>query len=88
MSSRLEPGADQIVHFHPLSRDGIRAIALREIEQLSERIGIRSRGFRLRTDDGVLDWLSAHGYHPHYGARFLRRTIERHVTTATRFGSR
>ena len=33
-------------------------------------------------DEGVLDWLTVHGYDPHYGARFLRRTIQRTVATA------
>ena len=28
------------------------------------------------------DWLAVHGYDPQFGARFLRRVIERHVTTA------
>ncbi len=73
---------DQIVHFHPLTRQGIRAIALREIDALRLRSGIRSRGLTLEVDDTVLDWLTAHGYDPQFGARFLRRTIERHVTTA------
>lgn len=73
---------DQIVHFHPLSRAGIRSIALREVEALRFRSGVQSSGVTLEVDDGVLDWLAAHGYDPHYGARFLRRAIERHVTTA------
>ncbi len=73
---------DQIVHFHPLSRQGIRTIALREIAQLGERAGLKSRDIRLEVDDTVLDWLTAHGYDPNFGARFLRRTIERNLTTA------
>lgn len=73
---------DQVVHFHPLSRGGIRKIALREIQQLRARSGLVSQGLDLEVDDAVLDWLAVHGYDPHYGARFLRRAIERHVTTA------
>jgi ATP-dependent Clp protease ATP-binding subunit ClpA len=73
---------DQIVHFHPLSREAIRTIALREMEQFQERSGIRQRRLALEIDEDVLDWLAVHGYDPNYGARFLRRTIERHVTTA------
>src|SRR5690606_17619214 len=41
---------DQIVHFHPLTRQGIRAIALREIDALRLRSGIRSRGLTLEVD--------------------------------------
>ena len=73
---------DQVVHFHPLSRNHIRTIALREIEQLKQRVGIRQRRLYLDVDESVLDWITVHGYDPDYGARFLRRMIERHITTA------
>jgi ATP-dependent Clp protease ATP-binding subunit ClpA len=73
---------DQVVHFHPLSRNHIRTIALREIEQLTQRVGIRQRRLFLDVDESVLDWITVHGYDPDYGARFLRRMIERHITTA------
>ena len=73
---------DQVVHFHPLTREDIRIIALREVEHLRDRAGLKARGLTLEVDDAILDWLTAHGYDPHFGARFLRRTIERTVTTA------
>ena len=72
---------DNVVHFHPLTREDIRVIALRELELLRERSGILRRGFKLEIDDALLDWLTVHGYDPHYGARFLRRVVERNVTT-------
>lgn len=70
---------DRVVHFHPLGRACIRAIARRELAELAERDGLLGRGLQLEVDAEVLDWLVAHGYHPHWGARFLRREIERHV---------
>ena len=73
---------DDIVHFRPLRRPQIRAIALRELEGLRERSGLRQRQLDLQIDEGVLDWLTAHGYDPQFGARFLRRTLERHVSSA------
>jgi ATP-dependent Clp protease ATP-binding subunit ClpC len=73
---------DRIVHFHPLSREHIRRIALRELEALHERPGVRQGRWGLLIDESVVDWLAAHGYDPEHGARFLRRTIERHVATA------
>jgi ATP-dependent Clp protease ATP-binding subunit ClpA len=72
---------DEVVHFHPLARADIRTIAWRELEQLQDRVGLKRRGLVLEADDDLLDWLTVHGYDPHFGARFLRRTIERHVTT-------
>ena len=73
---------DRVVHFHPLSRNHIRTIALREFEQLKQRVGFKQRRLFLEVDESVLDWITVHGYHPDFGARFLRRMIERHVTTA------
>ncbi|MBK8257664.1 MAG: AAA family ATPase [Polyangiaceae bacterium] len=73
---------DHVVHFHPLGRDDIRTIAQREIDALRQRSGFREHGHTLEVDEAVLDWLSAHGYDPHFGARFLKRAIERNVSTA------
>lgn len=70
---------DRVVHFHPLERLHIRSIARQELSELAERQGLQARGLTLEVDSDVLDWLVAHGYHPHFGARFLRREIERTV---------
>jgi hypothetical protein len=72
---------DHIVHFHPLSREHIRQIAMREIARLQDRVGMKSRKLNLEIDESVLDWLTVNGFDADYGARFLRRIIERHVTT-------
>ena len=42
----------------------------------------KNAGLQLKIDASVLDWLTANGFDPHFGARHLRRTIERHVVTA------
>ncbi len=73
---------DHVVHFHPLSRAHIRDIARRELGALVKRDGISRRGLVLDFSMDLLDWVVAHGYHPHFGARFLRREIERTVTAA------
>ena len=73
---------DQIVHFQPLSRADVRHIAARELHAMTERIGFKRSGLRFEIDDSVLDWLAVHGYDPNFGARFLRRTLEREVTSA------
>lgn len=73
---------DDVVHFHPLTRQDIRAIALRELEYLQKRTGIRQRKLVIEFDESVLDWLTVNGYDPQYGARFLRRVVERNVTAA------
>lgn len=70
---------DRVVHFHPLSRATIREIAQRELRWLSDREGIAAKEIKIEVDADVLDWLVAHGYHPHFGARFLRRELERSI---------
>jgi ATP-dependent Clp protease ATP-binding subunit ClpC len=73
---------DQVVHFHPLSQEHIRKIAQRELQELGRRSGLARRQLRLEADESVLDWLAVEGYDPLYGARVLRRAIERHVAVA------
>jgi ATP-dependent Clp protease ATP-binding subunit ClpC len=73
---------DQVVHFKPLSRADVRIIAARELQSLKERIGFKRSGMELDIDESVLDWLAVHGYDPRFGARFLRRALEREVTSA------
>ena len=73
---------DSVVHFEPLRRKHIRTIAERELALLRERSGLRQRRLELDIDESVLDWLSVRGYDPDYGARFLKRLIEREVTSA------
>jgi ATP-dependent Clp protease ATP-binding subunit ClpC len=73
---------DRVVHFRPLGRGAIRAIAMRELAELERRPGVGRRGIGLDVDMSVLDWLVVNGYDPANGARFLRRTIERNVTSA------
>lgn len=73
---------DAVVHFAPLSREDTRTIARWELDGLRDRAGLRRYGLTLQVDEAVLDWLAVHGYHPDFGARFLKRTIERHATRA------
>ncbi|WP_428267964.1 AAA family ATPase [Haliangium sp.] len=73
---------DRIVHFHPLAREHIRTIAVRELELIGTRAGLTQRNLALDVDEVLIDWVTVQGYHPDFGARFLRRTIERHVVTA------
>ena len=73
---------DRVVHFNPLTREDIRELARRELAGLEARPGLRRANVNLEVDDAVLDWLANHGYDAQYGARFLKRTIEREVTSA------
>ncbi|WAC67130.1 ATP-dependent Clp protease ATP-binding subunit [Agrococcus sp. SL85] len=68
---------DEIVLFRRLEREQLRQI----VTLLLERVGTRlaARGLRLEATDAALDWLAEHGAEPEYGARPLRRLIQREV---------
>jgi ATP-dependent Clp protease ATP-binding subunit ClpB len=64
---------DEIVVFHPLQRDQIRAIARIQIGYLQERLA--EREMKLVVSDTALDHLGEAGFDPVYGARPLKRAI-------------
>ena len=68
---------DEIIVFRPLMRDQIRAI----VDILMERVKreIRGQGMALTMTDAARELLSTEGYDPQYGARPLRRAIQRLV---------
>jgi len=70
---------DFLVPFDALSRDTVRAIAERMLERALRREGFTRRGIKVRFDPHVLDLLMAHGFDPRYGARPMKRAIDRHV---------
>ena len=64
---------DEIVVFHPLGRDQIRAIARLQIRYLQERLA--EREMHLEVSEAALDLLGQAGFDPVYGARPLKRAI-------------
>lgn len=68
---------DRIVQFRPLSLEVTEQIARREIELVMQRSGIRRRDLGLEVDPAVISLLVREGYSPHFGARPLKRTVER-----------
>jgi hypothetical protein len=70
---------DRIVPFAPLDRATIAAIARREVDHVLAREGLRFRDIELPLDDAAIAHLAAGGFDPRYGARPLKRTIERQL---------
>jgi ATP-dependent Clp protease ATP-binding subunit ClpA len=68
---------DRVVPFLPLSEETIGRIAAREIELVRGRDGIARRNVALEATAGAVAHLARAGYDPLYGARPLRRRIER-----------
>ncbi|MBD3639475.1 MAG: ATP-dependent chaperone ClpB [Marinobacter sp.] len=68
---------DEVVVFHPLAEDQIRGIAKIQIAGLSKRL--KEQDMKLELDDAAMDLLAEVGYDPVYGARPLKRAIQRNI---------
>lgn len=70
---------DRILPFLPLEADSVRLIARRELELIQMRDGVRQRNLVLTIQDGVETHLAEKGYDIRYGARPLKRAVEREL---------
>ena len=68
---------DEVVVFHPLARDQIQGIAKVQIENLAKRL--RDQDMALELDEDAMALLAEVGYDPVYGARPLKRAIQRMI---------
>jgi ATP-dependent Clp protease ATP-binding subunit ClpB len=66
-----------VVVFHPLGREQIRGIADIQLELLRKRLG--ERELSLELDDAVMNKLANVGFDPVYGARPLKRAVQRYL---------
>ena len=68
---------DEIVLFRKLARAQLRDIVRLMLGATERRLAAREVVFE--TTDAAVDWLADHGYEPEYGARPLRRLIQREI---------
>ena len=68
---------DEIIVFHPLSKDNIRQIVEIQLKHLQDRLA--DRHIELKLDDKAKDWLADNGYDEEFGARPLKRLIQQDV---------
>jgi ATP-dependent Clp protease ATP-binding subunit ClpB len=71
---------DDIVTFHPLTREQIGEIVELQVEKLIGRV--RERGVEVQLTEAAKMLLGDMGYDPTYGARPLKRVIQRHLVDA------
>ena len=71
---------DEIVYFNHLTEENFRAIASLMLDEV--RAAMAERGMTLHWTPAVIDYLVRKGYSETYGARNLRRTIQRDVEDA------
>jgi len=68
---------DEIIMFKPLSRDEIHGIVKLQFERTQEMLA--KNGFNLKITDEAVNKLAEMGYDPQFGARPLKRVIQREV---------
>jgi ATP-dependent Clp protease ATP-binding subunit ClpB len=71
---------DKVVVFHPLRREQLEQVLEIELGQVQQRVLETAKGqFLFRVTNGGRDFLLQEGTDQRYGARHLKRAIERHV---------
>lgn len=67
----------EIVIFHPLSRENVKAIVDLELNKVSKRLA--NQDIKLEVANDAKEFLAEKGYDKKFGARPLRRAIERYI---------
>lgn len=70
---------DETIIFHSLRADELRQIVGLQVQRLAKRLA--NRKINLNAESSALDWLATTGYDPVYGARPLKRAIQRELET-------
>jgi ATP-dependent Clp protease ATP-binding subunit ClpC len=68
---------DDVIIFHPLTEEHLKSVVNLLIREVERRLA--ERGIKLEINDVAKAWLVQKGYDPIYGARPLRRAIQRYV---------
>jgi ATP-dependent Clp protease ATP-binding subunit ClpB len=68
---------DETIIFRPLSEEQLQDIVDIQLDQLNQRLA--ERQMRLEVTPAARQWLAEHGYDPTFGARPLKRLIQREV---------
>ncbi|MGD1942940.1 MAG: ATP-dependent chaperone ClpB [Leptolyngbyaceae cyanobacterium] len=70
---------DELIIFHSLRQEQLREIVKLQIQRLEKRLGDRKMSLTLSEE--ALDWIAQVGYDPVYGARPLKRAIQKELET-------
>jgi ATP-dependent Clp protease ATP-binding subunit ClpB len=68
---------DEVIMFEPLSRDHVQAIVKLQMQKLTEQL--QDLGMHVSVSPEAIEWLSELGYDPQFGARPLKRVIQKKV---------
>ena len=68
---------DEIIMFSPLTEDNIREIVRLQIDRLAAQL--KEQGLQLKASERAVDYLADAGYDPQFGARPVKRLIQREI---------
>ena len=68
---------DEIIMFQPLTKAEIANVVRLQMNAVAKML--EPQGFTLRTTDAAINWLADAGYDPEFGARPVKRAIQRYV---------
>ena len=68
---------DEIIMFHPLTHDDVRKIIVLQMNELKGKM--KDMDINLNYTEAFVDYLGAQGYDPAYGARPIKRIIQREL---------
>jgi ATP-dependent Clp protease ATP-binding subunit ClpC len=68
---------DEVITFNPLRREDLERIVHLQLKEVTDRVA--AQGLHLEVDPKALAFLIKNGFHEDYGARPMRRAIERFV---------
>lgn len=68
---------DEIIMFAPLTANEIREVVKLQFEIIKERV--KEQGFDISITDSAIDWITKTGFDPLYGARPIKRLLQKHL---------
>jgi ATP-dependent Clp protease ATP-binding subunit ClpC len=68
---------DEVIIFHVLSREQIKSIVNLQMKEIAARL--QEHGIEIELTDTAREWLAKEGFDPQFGARPLRRMLQRKV---------
>jgi ATP-dependent Clp protease ATP-binding subunit ClpA len=71
---------DEIIVFRPLSQRDIRHVVTLQLKRVEALLG--KKGIVIDVTEEAKDWLAKLGYDPTFGARPLKRVIQKHIVNA------
>jgi ATP-dependent Clp protease ATP-binding subunit ClpC len=71
---------DEIIMFSPLSLEQMEQIVVLQMKEVQDRLN--EHNITVQMTDAARKWLAKEGYDPAFGARPLRRAIQKHVESS------